>query len=400
MEQRYGNASKVLNKSVKKLAIGIPAHSQNSIPAPLKTAIPAPSQAAFNKLAQLGTEIAGEHSSDSSDTPQLRPVTFKSDTGKLEKRAKAKYFTFSFAAQLLKASNGTGILSNSYRRTLNCGAHIIVGSDGKAVSHYCKNRWCVVCARIRTAVTVKAYAPILETWDDAYFVTLTVVNVTGNALRATLEQMLGTFTRIQGRFKKRAQRGKGSVFVGVRKFECTANVGRDDFHPHIHCIIRGKVNAYALRRAWLNEYPGVKAVAQDIRKADTGSTKELLKYAAKLAVTLNGKGSRVVYADAMNVVFEAMRGMRTLQSFGFQLPKIEQGAIEAQGDAQLCEVNADAAIFQYEHSEGNWCDMETGEVLIPNWAMPESIRKLSDNIVVRSGYRKNGNRGFAQLLTG
>jgi hypothetical protein len=353
------------------------------------------SRDAFNKLAQLGTEIAGEHRSDSSDIPALRPVTRRNDTGKLEKRAKAKYFTFSFAAQLLKASNGTGVLSNSYRRTLGCGSHIIVGQDGKAVSHYCKNRWCVVCARIRTAVTVKAYAPILETWTDAYFVTLTVPNVAGNALRATLEQMRDTFTRIQGRFKKQAQRGKGSVFVGIRKFECTANVDRDDFHPHIHCIIRGKANAYALRRAWLNDYAGVKAVAQDTRKADTGSIKELLKYAAKLAVTVKGKAERVVYADAMNVVFEAMRGMRTLQSFGFQLPKIQDRDIQAQGNSELNGVNADAAIFQYEHSQGNWFDMETGEVLIPNWAMPDNIRKLSGNIVVRSGYHKNGNRCFA-----
>jgi hypothetical protein len=355
-----------------------------------------PPKVAFNKLAQLGTGIAGEHSSDSSDINALRPVTQKSDTGKLEKRAKAKYFTFSFAAQLLRASNGVGVLSNSYRRTLECGSYIIVGNDGRAVSHYCKNRWCVVCARIRTAVTVKAYAPILAGWEDAYFVTLTVPNVTGNALRATLEQMRDTFTRIQGRFKKQAQRGKASIFVGVRKLECTANVERDDYHPHLHCIVRGKASAYALRRAWLNDYPGVKRIAQDVRKADTGSIKELLKYAAKLAVTVKGKADRVVYADAMNVVFEAMRGMRTLQSFGFRLPKIEQGVIDAQGNSELDRVNgAGAAVFEYEHSEGNWFDMDTGEVLIPNWAMPESIRRLSGNIVVRPGYRKNGNRAFA-----
>ena len=361
------------------------------------SSVSAPPKVAFNKLAQVGTEIAGQHSSDSGEMPALRPVTQRNDTAKLQKRAKAKYFTHSFAAQLLKASNGVGILSNSYRRTLGCGAHIFVGRDGKAVSHYCKNRWCVVCARIRTAVTVKAYAPILESWTDAYFVTLTVPNVAGNALRGTLEQMKTTFTRIQARFKKQAQRGKNRAFVGIRKFECTANVERDDFHPHLHCIIRGKANACALRRAWLNDYAGVKAVAQNVKKADTGSTKELLKYAAKLAVTVKGKGDRVVYADAMNVVFEAMRGMRTLQSFGFQLPKIEESEIQAQADSELDAVGRDVAVYEYEHSEGNWFDMETGEVLIPNWAMPDSIRKLSDSIVVRSGYHKNGNRAFAAI---
>ncbi len=352
----------------------------------------------FNTLAQLGTtsksghDVCGDHAPN--DIPTLAPVTRKADTRTLEKRAQSKYFTHSLTVQLLKASGG-GKMSNAYRRTLQCSGEILVSQDGKAVAHYCKNRWCVVCNRIRTAVTLKKYAPILETWHDAYFVTLTVRNVTGNELSRTISEMIATFQKIASTLKKRAQRGKGAKLVGMRKFECTANAGRDDYHPHFHIIVRGEANAHALRRAWLNEYSGhANALAQDVRKADTGHANELFKYASKLVVKIDGRSGRGVYADMQNVIFESIRGIRTLQTFGFKLPAIEDSELQAEGDGQI-NSGARLGLFMYDHSSANWGEIETGELLLPAWKLPNGIRALAENIIIRPGYKRNGNRAFA-----
>lgn len=355
------------------------------------TKIPIRDNAPFNTLAQLGTNHPEQ---DNESAVVLAPITRKDNTRTLEKRAKSKYFSHSLAVQLLKASKGRGVLSNAYRRTLECSGEIVVGTDGRAVAHYCKNRWCTVCSRIRTAVTMKKYGPVLESWLDAYFVTLTVRNVTGNELPMTVKAMTTTFQRIAGRFKKRAQRGQASAFVGLRKFECTVNAGRDDYHPHFHAIVRGQANANALRRAWLNEFSGhAGAVAQDVRKADTGSIKELLKYASKLVVKIEGRGKRGVYADMQNVVFESIKGTRTLQSFGFKLPKVEDSELRETGNSQLQGIVPDS-YFVYEHGPGQWANVETGEFMLPDFIMPESIRELSENIIVRPEYRRNGNRAY------
>ena len=349
----------------------------------------------FNTLAQLGTKHPESLQESDNECPVVSaPITRKDNTRTLQKRAKSKYFSHSLAIQLLKASQGRGVLSNAYRRTLDCSGEIVVGTDGRAVSHYCKNRWCTVCSRIRTAVTMKKYGPVLGSWQDAYFVTLTVRNVTGNELPTTVKAMTTTFQRIAGRFKKRAQRGQAPPFVGLRKFECTANATRDDFHPHFHVIVRGQANANALRRAWINEFTGhANAVAQDVRKADTGSIIELLKYASKLVVKLEGNGKRGVFADMQNVVFESIRGTRTLQSFGFKLPKVSDNELNEEADAQLPGIVPDS-FFMYEHGPGQWANVETGELMLPDFIMPESIRELSANIIVRPEYKRNGNRAY------
>lgn len=353
----------------------------------------------FNTLAQLGTtskngcDPSGDHAPN--DIPTLAPITRKEHTRTLEKRAQSKYFTHALGLGLLKASRGSGSCVNGYRRTLQCSSEIHVMPDGRAVSSYCKNRWCITCNRIRTAITIKKYAPILETWTDAYFVTLTVRNVTGNELGRTVSEMIATFQKIAGTLKKRAQRGKGAKFVGVRKFECTANAKRDDYHPHFHIIVRGEANAHALRRAWLNEYSGhANALAQDVRKADMQGSIELFKYVSKLVVKIEGGSARGVYADMQNVIFESIRGIRTLQTFGFKLPAIEDSELQAEGDGQI-NAGARRGLFLYNHSCANWGEIETGELLLQKWQLPNGIQALAENIIVRPNYRRNGNRAFA-----
>lgn len=349
----------------------------------------------FNTLAQLGTEAKHKGEIAPNDMPPLMPVTRKDQTRTLEKRAGSKFFSLALAKQLWKASRG-GVLSNAYWRSMGCGNNIVVDEDGRATSHYCKNRWCPQCNRIRTAVTLKKYGPILEQWDDGYFVTLTIPNVTGNELPGAIREMSNTVTRIAGRFKKRSQRGQGPQFIGIRKFECTANAGRDDYHPHFHFIVRGEAMAQALRRAWLNEFTGhANPIAQDVRKADTGSMQELFKYASKLVVKVEGPGGRGVYADMQNIVYESIRGMRTLQSFGFKLPAIAESELQDVGDGQI-DRSTPYSFFMYEHGAANWIEVETGELLLPTWKLPESIRVLSENIIVRPDYVRNGNRRFAR----
>lgn len=227
----------------------------------------------------------------------------------LLKRARSKYLSKQLA-QKLRQCNADSPLSDSYFGSMLCSG--VMRQEGKKlVTTYCKQRWCAVCNRIRTAKAISGYLPVIRAFEERYFVTLTKKTVSGPELKDSIDLMNKAWRKITDTARK-----KREGFKGVRKAECTIRPG-DQYHYHFHVIISGKENAQWLVNAWLKRLKGLAdAKAQDVRLADERSLKEVFKYFTKLTAS-SKNGERTLYDySRMDVIFQSMRGRRVFQPFG------------------------------------------------------------------------------------
>ena len=237
--------------------------------------------------------------------------------------SRAKYKDFSYCLALSLSNIQGSPLHKSYRNTAFC-ASVLMLEGKKETSHYCGNRWCVVCNRIRTAKLINSYVPQILFMKNPYFVTLTIPNVDGKYLRAAFIGMNKGISKIVGKHKKRYQRGQqGWKINGIKKLECTYSKHLDNFHPHFHFIVDGKEAAEALVSDWLKIYPCADRKGQDIRKAGLGSEKELFKYFAKIITRLENN-TFGVYVKSLDTIFCAMKGLQVFSNLGDIKPVNEE----------------------------------------------------------------------------
>lgn len=296
---------------------------------------------------------------------------------KLRKRARKKWLTATLAEGLGRL---TSPLANAYRNTQRCGA-VLRQEDGKLTAKYCGNRWCLVCNSIRTAKLWEAYSPTLRSWGDAHFVTLTIPNVDGARLHGAVREMLGEMPKIM-RGIKRTDRLEVKA---VRKLETTYNPKRRDFHPHFHLVVNSGAAATALVRRWLKHFPEANEKAQHIEKCDSGAIPELFKYFTKLTVKGMDGQHTAPPPRALDLIFRAVRGLRTFQPMGFTAPK---ASVEAEDQTLTLDAGTISpsrrreAVVDWEWSSGltDWVDYETGEVLT-GYAPSEKMRALVSRIV-------------------
>jgi len=232
----------------------------------------------------------------------------------LMKRAKAKYVSRGLVYHL---TNGLAHspLMKAYTNSWYC-ADTIVNNGEALISYYCKNRWCPVCNRIRTGQIINGYKKQLESEiKDPQFVTLTTKTVSAKQLRPRMDQQMQVWGKITIAARVRRQ-----GFLGIRKWECTHRPG-DLYHPHFHVIVSTREHAEWLVKSWMRHFKGqATRKAQDIRPANSGSFSELFKYATKTSVKPERgplfDSVKRVPAEALDVIFRAMKGRRLYQPFG------------------------------------------------------------------------------------
>lgn len=298
-------------------------------------------------------------SSDVLDDAKLK-ATSKDNKKALTKRAKRMYLKENLSYRLIDINNAKRELlmenvSNvstmfetenkdkdilrSYWNMYFCGTRL-TETGGKLTGIYCKNRLCLVCNSIRTAVLVQKYKPVFDEWgDETYLVTLTAKTVDAHELDDRIDGMFAVFKKITNRIRKRASRGKSEKLEGLRKIECTHNSYSKKYHPHFHLMIKGEVQAKQVVKYWLElgrkEGWEMTEIAQDVRKASKGSEMELFKYFTKIISTQ--RDDKNIYVDSLDVIFKAFRGRRVFQNFGFKIPKIEKEDIKEVEDIQSPE---------------------------------------------------------------
>lgn len=231
------------------------------------------------------------------------------DRDTLIKRARAKYISKGLSIKLLLA-NPSSPMKSSYFGSLLC-SHNLQQSGKRLTTSYCKQRWCAVCNRIRTAKLIAGYLPALREMKEPFFVTLTKQTVPGEELRSNIDLMEKVWRQILHSDSNRRRKIKG-----IRKGECTIRPS-SHYHFHYHVIVDGKDAAEWLIKSWLSRLPGVADVqAQDYKPANEDSLKEMFKYFTKLLVSDPNNGREFYPSIRMDVIFQAMKGRRTIQPFG------------------------------------------------------------------------------------
>lgn len=127
-------------------------------------------------------------------------------------------------------------------------------------TNLCHDRFCSNCKKVKQASRMARFIPEIAKYKDysLYHLTLTLPNVCGDDLRATVDLMQKSFTKLINYLKCK----KGSVIRGldfskfhylgaIRSLEVTFN--RESFHPHFHALLcldyelgeKTHVNAYS-----------------------------------------------------------------------------------------------------------------------------------------------------------
>jgi len=233
----------------------------------------------------------------------------RKDKTTLLKRARQKYISHGLSSKL-NSDNPDSPLRESYFGSMLC-CDVIRQEGIKLETSYCKQRWCLVCNRIRTARLISGYLSQIQSFRDPYFVTLTKKTVYAENLPTSMAFMAATWRKITDMARK-----SRIDFKGVKKAECTIRPA-GKYHYHFHLIVEGQENAEWLISRWVKMMKGAAVrKPQDMRVADDNSLKELFKYFTKLT-TKNLEGKKVMFdTKRMDVIFQAMKGKRVFQPFG------------------------------------------------------------------------------------
>jgi hypothetical protein len=321
-----------------------------------KTLKPYNSSTILDTLVQLRT--------DTSSQVVTKP---KTDVKKYQSRAKAKGVSNAITFRLVDIDSP---LNKYYWRAFHCN-NILEQRGQTLIGSYCNTRHCLVCNRIRTAKAINGYKKPLEQIGRKCFITLTRQSVKGKDLNKVITQMNSNFRNNLKNLKKTY----GITLKGIRKFECNYNPKEDTFNPHFHLVAGGTAcEMLLLKSLWLNQYNAEVATvkAQDIRVAKDGSEIELFKYMTKM-ITSNGN----IYPKALDTIFIAIKGKRTVQPFG-GIKKVSED-VDGIKKEDVDFITCGDTVWQ-------WCDIhldwisEYGEVLTnykPDRITIELINKIT-----------------------
>ena len=139
---------------------------------------------------------------------------------KPQKRQWSKWLSNTIAIGLANA-NETSQLNKSYWNTYHCADVISFNETAKGTSHYCKNRWCYTCSRIRTAKLINGYLPQIKEFSNPHFVTLTRVTCSEKELPNRLREMAESWKKITNSCRRKYAPLKGTKDEnkGLKKLE-------------------------------------------------------------------------------------------------------------------------------------------------------------------------------------
>lgn len=290
---------------------------------------------------------------------QLRKSTQTTTIESLKRRAKAKFAQNNLMRIMAKLNSP---YAEKYDDTKNCSS-VLVQTQNKITSRYCKNRWCRICNRIRTGKLINGYEKALNDMQDKQFITLTVKNCNAENLKATIEKMIKNFRLIQDLRRKQ----KKPLLKCIRKIECTYNPDTNEYHPHLHLILEGFRPGCELINEWLKRNPTADIKGQDIRQCYEAI--ELFKYFAKLTSKSGRdqkhyKGSKLIndewhYPQALDIIFRSIESMRIIQPMGGI--KMVNDEIEELETQEIENLQKENTIWIYRGSD--WIDTSTAETL-------------------------------------
>jgi len=316
---------------------------------------------------------------------QLRKIDYGTGMETLRKRARSKFITSALTLRLCDVKGSK--LNKSYWNTFYCSS-ALEQEGTKIKGKYCGNRWCLTCNRIRTAKLIKGYSKPLSVMVDKYFLTLTIPNVKAAKLNSAMKGMIAEIKKISDTLRKRKTK-----LIGLRKLECTYNNKTDTFHPHFHFIIENKTICEEIQKMWLDRFPDANIKGQNLKPCTANYEKELFKYFTKILVSKettdeNGKYNRTIFVEALDTIFNSLKGIRIFQPMGIKMEKeisedIDEIIVQEVHEKFTREGKTN---WTWYNDEGkcDWIDISTGECLT-NYEKSKAIIEMEKNILHKFG---------------
>lgn len=276
----------------------------------------------------------------------------------VQRRARCKLITQTIMFQLIDVAKEKGAKGRvqAYWNTYHCQNKIIT-SNGRMHATQCKNRFCTYCCGVRKAELLNKYLPVLQTWPEPHFLTLTVKAVKAGQLSKTINSLNRAMSLFIGKYRKRSQRKTGLKLIGLKSIECNFNAKNRTYNPHLHLIVPDKKTAEILVDEWLTVWTKrfTHRSAQYYRKVDDNKKDliEVIKYETKIFTEPDGKKSRgkktspKIYIRALDNIHAAMKGVRLIDRFGFNTPKTKKIKSESR-------LTNDYMHWQYKLKNRDW----------------------------------------------
>ncbi|WP_195983436.1 protein rep [Clostridium sp. D33t1_170424_F3] len=261
------------------------------------------------------------------------------------------------------------------RHLLECGTYLELDEEGHVVkSNLCRERFCPMCQwrrSLRVYGQTQKILSFLEPQGLAYLhLTLTIPNCSAADLKAQCKWL---FWRSAALFSDRLYGKTDQLsrfchfkrsFKGVlRSLEITYNPDRDDYHPHLHCLVavrpsyfksRDYVSQETLRLLWTGYSAGMFGDPPDglwqvyvsrIKEGErNNAVAEVAKYAVKpFHMDLDIEG----YKKVLPVLHEAMAGRRLIQLFGVFADAARQLRINLNDDQEAAVSQGPTRKFSY-----------------------------------------------------
>lgn len=209
----------------------------------------------FAKIIQVSNEKKLKQSALDAERKETITSQILLETKTLKNKAASKFYSLSYIEKLAEIDSP---LQQSYKNSLEC-ANDITQNGNKLTSRYCKQRWCTVCNRIRTAKLINGYMPQIDKFEKPFFLTLTTTNCNAKELPNTIDALNNKFRFIYKKLHKKYEVGsctKSGVehdLKGIKKIECTYNFLENTYHPHLHFILKSEDMAREILDLWLKK---------------------------------------------------------------------------------------------------------------------------------------------------
>lgn len=304
-----------------------------------------------------------------------------------QNRGKKKMITHVIIRAMLEIAErkGNKRFIKSLWNAYYCLDKVTTGEGRMYTTYYCKSRICTVCAGNRKADLINKYYPIIQKWEQPYFVTLTVKAIPAKNLNKWINDgMIRGFNRIVEKYRKQNLRGNGMKLIGIRTLECNFNSKKRTYNPHFHIIVANKQMAETLINEWLQLWRSDNKIftvrkAQDMRPIESLERDliETIKYGTKIFTQPDPdkrkrvKGSERIYAVAIYNVLNAMKGRHLMEHFGFKTPVVKKEKTDA-------ITLTDSENWKYDPAKLDWGNELTDEVLMNFSPSPELIRMSNE----------------------
>ncbi len=304
-------------------------------------------------------------------------------------RVKKKVITQSMVLQLMRIAENKGNkdFKKSLWNTYHCLNYISSAGD-KVYGKYCKNRFCTVCMGNRKAEIMRKYLPILKSWAEPYFVTLTVKAVPARRLKIVIDKVIEGFQIIKEKYRNTNRTGKSLKLIGIKSLECNFNPDKRTYNPHLHILVPNKEIAEILVKEWLLLWKQKGNVIWTIRKGQfirpvkdkERDLRETVKYGTKIFTEpdLNKRSTekvpRKIYILALYNILMAFKGRRLFDRFGFNLPP----GIKYSDETVKQLDNYDEWVHKPKLT--NWVNTNTGEILT-DFLPPSELLYLLTNCI-------------------